>query len=101
MSDLRKLAQFIHDITWDQLPERVLDLVSVAAGAAKDPLVAAAKQALGAVSGCPVEMPCDNSDACLPDTDLDRRLSDPGRLVLCGVSWEKRKRVPSGSGLRL
>ena len=60
MSDLRKLAQFIHDITWDQLPERVretaalrvLDLVSVAAGAAKDPLVAAAKQALGAVSGC-------------------------------------------------
>lgn len=64
MSDLRKLAQFIHDITWDQLPERVretaalrvLDLVSVAAGAAKDPLVAAAKQALGAVSGCPVEM---------------------------------------------
>lgn len=53
MSDLRKLAQFIHDITWDQLPERVretaalrvLDLVSVAAGAAKDPLVAAAKQA--------------------------------------------------------
>ena len=109
MSDLRKLAQFIHDITWDQLPERVretaalrvLDLVSVAAGAAKDPLVAAAKQALGAVSGCPVEMPCDNSDACLPDTDLDRRLSDPGRLVLCGVSWEKRKRVPSGSGLWL
>lgn len=68
MSDLRKLAQFIHDITWDQLPERVretaalrvLDLVSVAAGAAKDPLVAAAKQALGAVSGCPVEMPGGN-----------------------------------------
>ena len=60
MSDLRKLAQFIHDITWDQLPERVretaalrvLDLVSVAAGAAKDPLVEKAKQALGAVSGC-------------------------------------------------
>ena len=65
MSDLRKLAQFIHDITWDQLPERVretaalrvLDLVSVAAGAAKDPLVEAAKEALGTVSGCRMEMP--------------------------------------------
>lgn len=65
MSDLRKLAEFIHDITWDQLPERVretaalrvLDLVSVAAGAAKDPLVEAAKEALGAVSGCRMEMP--------------------------------------------
>ena len=60
MSDLRRLAEFIHDITWDQLPKRVretaalrvLDLVSVAAGAAKDPLVEAAKEALGAVSGC-------------------------------------------------
>ena len=60
MSDLQRLAEFIHDITWDQLPERVretaalrvLDLVSVAAGAAKDPLVEAAKEALGAVSGC-------------------------------------------------
>ena len=31
---------------------RVLDLVSVAAGAVKDPLVEAAKEALGAVSGC-------------------------------------------------
>ena len=58
MSDLRRLAEFIHDITWDQLPERVretaalrvLDLVSVAAGAAKDPLVEAAKRALGMVS---------------------------------------------------
>lgn len=89
MSDLRKLAQFIHDITWDQLPERVretaalrvLDLVSVAAGAAKDPLVAAAKQALGAVSGCPVEMPCDNSDACFPDTALERRLQGSGQAA--------------------
>ena len=89
MSDLRKLAQFIHDITWDQLPERVretaalrvLDLVSVAAGAAKDPLVAAAKQALGAVSGCPVEMPCDNSDACFPDTALERRLPGSGQAA--------------------
>jgi len=60
MSDLRRLAEFIHDITWDQLPKRVretaalrvLDLVSVAAGAVKDPLVEAAKEALGAVSGC-------------------------------------------------
>ncbi|MEI3166974.1 MAG: MmgE/PrpD family protein [Lachnospiraceae bacterium] len=57
---MRRLAEFIHDITWDQLPERVretaalrvLDLVSVAAGAAKDPLVEAAKEALGMVSGC-------------------------------------------------
>lgn len=65
MSDLRRLAEFIHDITWDQLPERVretatlrvLDLVSVAAGAAKDPLVEAAKEALGTVSGCRMEMP--------------------------------------------
>ena len=89
MSDLRKLAQFIHDITWDQLPERVretaalrvLDLVSGAAGAAKDPLVAAAKQAMGAVSGCPVEMPCDNSDACFPDTALERRLPGSGQAA--------------------
>lgn len=65
MSDLRRLAEFIHDITWDQLPERVretaalrvLDLVSVAAGAAKDPLVEAAKEALGAVSGCRMKVP--------------------------------------------
>lgn len=69
MSELRKLAEFIHDITWDQLPERVretaalrvLDLVSVAAGAAKDPLVEAAKEALGAVSGCQVGMPWANT----------------------------------------
>lgn len=59
MSDLRKLAEFIHDITWEQLPERVqeaaplrvLDLISVAAGAAKDSLVKAAGQALGAAGG--------------------------------------------------
>ena len=84
MSDLRKLAQFIHDITWDQLPERVretaalrvLDLVSVAAGAAKDPLVAAVKQALGAVSGCTVVMPHDNAGDGLPDANLERRLPD-------------------------
>ncbi len=68
MSDLRKLAEFIHDITWDQLPERVretaalrvLDLVSVAAGAAKDPLVEKAKQALGAVTGCRMGMLCED-----------------------------------------
>ncbi|WP_432628284.1 MmgE/PrpD family protein [Brotaphodocola sp.] len=59
MSELRKLAEFIHDITWEQLPERVretaalrvLDLVSVAAGASEDPLVREAETALGALSG--------------------------------------------------
>ena len=86
MSDLRRLAEFIHDITWDQLPERVretaalrvLDLVSVAAGAAKDPLVEAAKKALGIVSGCQAEM---------PDADLNRPgfvsvWGDPGKYPL-------------------
>ena len=42
-SELRKLAEFIHDLTWEALPEevqktvplRVLDLVSVAAGAVR------------------------------------------------------------------
>lgn len=89
MSDLRKLAQFIHDITWDQLPERVretaalrvLDLVSVAAGAAKDPLVAAAKQALGAVSSCTVIMPHDNAGDGLPDANLERRLPDASQAA--------------------
>lgn len=46
-SSIRKLAEFIHDLTWEQLPLnvreaaafRVLDLVSVAAGASSDPLV--------------------------------------------------------------
>ena len=79
MSDLRRLAEFIHDITWDQLPERVretaalrvLDLVSVAAGAAKDPLAEAAKKALGIVSGCQAEM---------PDVDLNR----PGFVSVWG-----------------
>lgn len=79
MSDLRRLAEFIHDITWDQLPERVretaalrvLDLVSVAAGAAKDPLVEAAKKALGIVSGCQTEM---------TDADLNR----PGFVSVWG-----------------
>ena len=81
MSDLRRLAEFIHDITWDQLPERVretaalrvLDLVSVAAGAAKNPLVEAAKKALGMVSGCLAEM---------PDADLNR----PGFVSVWGDS---------------
>lgn len=46
-SSIRKLAEFIHDLTWEQIPLnvqeaaalRVLDLVSVAAGASSDPLV--------------------------------------------------------------
>lgn len=46
-SELRKLAEFVHDLTWEQLPgpvrqavaDRVLDLVSVAAGASGDELV--------------------------------------------------------------
>ena len=46
-SELRKLAEFIHDLTWEQLPpevktalpDRVLDLVSVAAGAAGNGMV--------------------------------------------------------------
>lgn len=50
MNDLRKLARFIHEISWQELPEDVrrlaasktLDLVSVAIGAAKDPLVSSA-----------------------------------------------------------
>lgn len=47
-SEMRKLAQFIHDLTWDELPEavreaaafRTLDLVSVAVGASGDPMAA-------------------------------------------------------------
>lgn len=47
MDDLRKLAEFIHDLTWEKLPDevkqaapsRVLDLVSVAVGAAGDGLI--------------------------------------------------------------
>ena len=58
-SELRKLAEFIHDLTWEALPEevqktvplRVLDLVSVAAGAAHDPLVEQAKEALSYLYG--------------------------------------------------
>lgn len=46
-SELRKLAEFVHDLKWEQIPEevreavvnRVLDLVSVAVGASKDDLV--------------------------------------------------------------
>lgn len=46
-SSMRKLAEFIHGLTWEQIPPqvqeaaalRVLDLVSVAAGASGDPLV--------------------------------------------------------------
>ena len=46
-SELRKLAEFIQGLTWEQIPQevraaasyRVLDLVSVAAGASKDELI--------------------------------------------------------------
>ena len=46
-SEIRKLAEFIRSLTWEQIPPRVqdtaafrvLDLVSVAAGASWDPLV--------------------------------------------------------------
>jgi len=46
-SEIRKLAEFIHDLTWEVLPEsvreaavfRTLDLISVAAGASGDPLI--------------------------------------------------------------
>ena len=58
-SELRKLSEFIHDLTWEALPEevqktvplRVLDLVSVAAGAAHDPLVEQAKEAFSYLYG--------------------------------------------------
>lgn len=54
-SELRKLAEFIHSLTWEELSEevreaavsRVLDLVSTAVGAANDPL---AEQAAAACS---------------------------------------------------
>lgn len=47
MGELRELARFVHDLTWEALPEtvrqtavfRTLDLVSVAMGAVKDSLV--------------------------------------------------------------
>lgn len=46
-SELRSLAEFIHNLTWEQLPtevrgavqERILDLLSVAVGASAAPLV--------------------------------------------------------------
>ena len=44
---IRCLAEFIHNLTWEQVPEdvkelavmRVLDLISVAVGAAGDPML--------------------------------------------------------------
>ena len=58
-SELRKLAEFIHDLTWETLPEevrntvplRVLDLVSVAVGAVHDPLTEQAREALSGLFG--------------------------------------------------
>lgn len=59
MSDLRRLAEFIHDITWDQLPERVretaalrvLDLVSVARPLSREQAMKKAEEFLSVV--CP------------------------------------------------
>ena len=59
MSDLRRLAEFIHDITWDQLPERVretaalrvLDLASVARPLSRKQAVKKAEEFLSV--GCP------------------------------------------------
>lgn len=58
-SELRRLAEFIHNLTWEALPEqvrktvplRVLDLVSVAAGAVHDPLVEQAQKSLAWLYG--------------------------------------------------
>ena len=58
-SELRKLAEFIHDLTGEALPEevrntvplRVLDLVSVAVGAVHDPLTEQAREALSGLFG--------------------------------------------------
>ena len=58
-SELRKLAEFIHDLTWEALPEevrntvplRVLDLVSVSVGAVHDPLTEQAREALSGLFG--------------------------------------------------
>ena len=58
-SELRKLAEFIHDLTREALPEevrntvplRVLDLVSVAVGAVHDPLTEQAREALSGLFG--------------------------------------------------
>ena len=50
MAELRELARFVHDLTWEELPEsvrqtavlRVLDLVSVSMGAVNDGLARSA-----------------------------------------------------------
>ena len=53
-SEMRKLAEFIEKLSWDDLPEevkttvsfRVLDLISAALGAVDDPLVKKSKSFL-------------------------------------------------------
>lgn len=58
-SDLRLLAEFIHNLSWEKLPKevqeavsfRVLDLISVATGACKDSLVKQAAEAFEVGSG--------------------------------------------------
>lgn len=90
-SELRKVAEFIHDITWDQLPERVretaalrvLDLVSVAVGASKDSLVRQAEEVLGVLSGGGLE------------TERSKTASggNAGRAGLVSV-WGQTKKYP-------
>lgn len=58
-SELRKLAEFVQGLTWEQIPQevietasyRVLDLVSVAAGASKDGLIRQVADSYEACSG--------------------------------------------------
>ena len=78
-SELRKLAEFIHQLTWEEIPEdvrsaakdRVLDLVSVGAGAAEDPLIRSVAESYGQRSGAV-------SDGCLnPKNTLDAKFSLP------------------------
>ena len=53
-SEMRKLAEFIEKLSWDDLPEevkttvsfRVLDLISAALGAVDDPLVKITEQTI-------------------------------------------------------
>ena len=59
MGELRELAAFVHDLTWEELPEsvrqtavlRVLDLVGVSMGAVNNELVRAALESYRARSG--------------------------------------------------
>lgn len=56
---MRSLAEFVENLTWEQMPEpvrqavsdRVLDLISVAAGASEDPLVKSMADAMEHLTG--------------------------------------------------